>query len=303
MDAHWYRWMWSFVFGISVLTSTVLCCHISGVVPIPVAMVGQIDTGVVTRIMIGLFSASLAINCFNTLRLFRELKLVSRGLRCDPTSSKLRLVGDGLLGQHAATLNQIYDQTSEGTVSQEVSLGCIRNALVRREWIVRTACQLLMTMGLVGTVLGLGGSLAGLSQTIRSVPGVTLSPESSSSPATNTSAGSGFSGGLDSAIGGMSGAFSTTLLGAVLGGVLLKLLTGSTQNFSELLLDKIELVSETELAPLLRSPSGRTTANNGSSPFYREAALHQESQSLTQMVVLLQQIANHLGNGSEVPLR
>jgi hypothetical protein len=59
--------------------------------------------------------------------------------------------------------------------------------------------------------------------------------------------------GLNQALGGMASAFLTTLFGAVLGGVCLKLLCGCTECFTEELVDRLELVTEARVLPHLRA--------------------------------------------------
>ncbi|MEZ6152475.1 MAG: hypothetical protein R3C09_20435 [Pirellulaceae bacterium] len=51
----------------------------------------------------------------------------------------------------------------------------------------------------------------------------------------------------------MSSAFATTLLGAIFGGILLKLLVNCTQCLADQLVDDIEVTIELQLVPLLRS--------------------------------------------------
>ena len=138
------RWVWLTVFTVSAGTGLLLLGHLKGIATIPFLPDGSSDTGWVSKSIVLVFAATLVVNARNTWGLFREFSQVRAGLRSDPTTSEMRLVGNGLLGTHASRMYQIYDNNYDGDVSQSVSLGTIRSGLYGQEWIVRHSSQLLL---------------------------------------------------------------------------------------------------------------------------------------------------------------
>ncbi len=229
---------------------------------VPTSLSHLVDRGPVTAAILILFAVGLLINAINTVFVLRQLSLTSQGVTHVRMPNRERVAGRGLLGVHIDRLYDMYADCASGDISQASCLNAIRNQLFRREWIVRSASSLLLTLGLVGTVLGLTEGLGGLSSTVNSVASETLSATSeatnsadiqpSEAAPASTSATPDVSIGLNKALGGMASAFVTTLFGAVLGGVFLKLLCGCTDCLIEEVVDQIELTTEARVIPLLR---------------------------------------------------
>lgn len=229
---------------------------------VPSSIAHLIDRGPITAAILVVFAIGLVFNAFNTLFVLRQLSLTAQGVTQVRLRNREKAEARGLLGLHIDRLYDMYADSSSAEVSQASCLNAVRNQLFRREWIVRSASGLLLTLGLVGTVLGLTDSLSGLSSTVSAVAPETListektiessdsqtaeDSESMAEPAPEMSAG------LNRALGGMASAFATTLFGAALGGIFLKLLCGCTDCLIEEVVDQIEMTTETRVIPLLR---------------------------------------------------
>lgn len=248
--------IWTVLFLTSVAIAAFGVCAATDCHLLPTSVAHLIDRSPITLAIMVVFSVGVVTNGINTMFVLRQQALVSDGVRETHSRRRHRVSGRGLLGLHIERLYEMGGDHSMESVSQSTSLNVIRNQLFRREWLVRSASSLLLTLGLVGTVLGLTKSLGGLSTTVNAVARDTLQSvesESEQSPTGSVNAeSSDMSVGLNQALGGMASAFLTTLFGAVLGGVCLKLLCGCTECFTEELVDRIELLTETTVLPHLR---------------------------------------------------
>lgn len=196
----------------------------------------------ITIIILILFGIALTLNIVNTLRINQEINHLSPNR--------------GLFQEHSRTLALVAK--NQFIINQDLSLELIQNRLLRRENWVQLFAGLLITLGMVGTVLGLAIAMGSLSGSLESIQG---------SLQTGVEAGSaGQAGasvaGLGEALGGMSSAFITTLTGAVLGGLFLKLLSHSTINLIEDLLDQMRYKAELEVIPRLQREAWNREMNN-----------------------------------------
>lgn len=215
------------------------------------------DRTYVTYIMLVLFALFLTINIINTIYLIKEFDYIITEITPHNNVGKLRFKVGGLLGEHIRNLEQIYEQPHDRDVDQQYSLSVIQNTVFRREVWVQVGCNLMITFGMIGTVVGLTMSVGGLSLSMdmlsKKVEQSLTTKITKNSPIQNQQLDQQqFGAGLNTALSGMSSAFITTLLGAVLGGVLLKLLSTSTHNLMEHLIDAIGLKTETCVLPHLQ---------------------------------------------------
>jgi len=262
MGSNGNRIVWGSILAVSLILSIVILAEIKDFSILPTHASRYIDHGICSKCILAVFVVSLTLNTINTLRLFNEARHVAKGLKPNPLACELELIGNGLLGLHAERIRRIYGTGRSGEVTQAVSLNAIRNRLHRDEWFVRSCGQLLMTMGLIGTVLGLGKSLEGLSDSLSGsaeASQVAAVANESHSPIAGVQQNSG----LNDAIGGMSTAFATTLLGAIFGGILLRLLVNCTQCLADQLVDDIEITTELQLVPLLRGSQSQPVPVTG----------------------------------------
>lgn len=275
--------LWFAAFLASAAIAILAIFAASGRDVVPTAAQHLIDRGPITVCIVGLFAIGLVINGVNTVSILYQRHLVSKGVVHVRLPNQERVIGEGLLGTHVNRLYEMYSDSVVADINQSSCLNSIRNHLHRREWIVRTTSNLLLTLGLIGTVLGLTDSLGGLSTTVNAVASESLnltidtksdepesqknsqqlsqteSPEPSRPKPSSfeqpelTSSSRDVSIGLNQALGGMASAFLTTLFGAVLGGVFLRILYGCTECLIEEVVDQIELTTETRVVPLLRN--------------------------------------------------
>ena len=183
----------------------------------------------ITSIIVILFIFALLINIINTFYVVQQTKQIDKK--------------KGLFLEHKNNLESAAQ--SQLVIDQEFSLSIIENRLLRRENWVQLFAGLLITLGMIGTVLGLTIAMGALSDSLDSIQKL-LGPE-------NSGNGEQYSvPGLGEALSGMSSAFITTLAGSVLGGFFLKLLSHCTTNLIENLLDRMRWKAELEVIPELQ---------------------------------------------------
>ena len=154
--------------------------------------------------------------------------------------------GDDLLQDHINSLVTIHNNNTDGKVNQNNALDIIANKLARREYLVQLGSNIMVTLGLIGTITGLIVAISGLETVMTSLE----------------SDGNMLLPGLKKALSGMGSAFYTTLFGAVLGGFFLKLLHQATNNMAEELVDEIALRAELYVIPFLEKTAEQTINNN-----------------------------------------
>jgi len=154
--------------------------------------------------------------------------------------------GNDLLQDHIDSLITIHNNNTNGKVNQNNTLDIIANKLARREYLVQLGSNIMVTLGLIGTITGLIVAISGLDIVLTSLDsdGKMLLP------------------GLKQALSGMGSAFYTTLFGAVLGGFFLKLLHQATNNMAEELVDEIALRAELYVIPFMKKSPEHTINNH-----------------------------------------
>tara|TARA_Y100000590_G_scaffold322836_1_gene365640 strand:+ start:483 stop:1445 length:963 start_codon:yes stop_codon:yes gene_type:complete len=199
---------------------------------------GFSDSSGISGYIVTMFIGLYLLNASNTLYFNRELALQSSSNMpiYDPDTNMITAEKEGLLSTHINNLSTIYKGLSHGSVTQDNSLDHIANGLFRREYFVQIGSNIMITLGLIGTIYGLIVAISGLEGVM-------------------TSLGSGSDDiipGLKKALTGMGTAFYTTLFGAIFGGFFLKLMHQATINIAEELIDDISLTTEKYVLPYLR---------------------------------------------------
>lgn len=156
--------LWIALFLLSVL---LLISGVQGVNGAEFHGVALSAGGPVLPAILAVFSLGALTNGVNTLLLLRQLPSLHRGVCCGKRPRDLQ--AGGLLGLHVQRLVHFAERSQGHTLSQAGVLATLRSTLYRREWLTRTCCSLLLTLGLVETVLRLTGSLEGLSQSMQAV--------------------------------------------------------------------------------------------------------------------------------------
>ena len=191
------------------------------------------QTHVITVITV-LFGMGLLANVVNTLNTWREHHFLDSPFR-------------GLMSEHIANLERALS-TGNRSTSQDFSLEVLRNRLHRRESWVQLIATLLVTLGMIGTVVGLIISFQSLSEAINySVPDQGQHARDLHGTLSR----------MGGALEGMSTAFITTLSGALMGGLFLKALSHASGNLIEDLIDNIQVRTELYVIPPLMKDLGK----------------------------------------------
>lgn len=185
-----------------------------------------------------IFGAALARGLADVLYINRETSLLNdqiHKLVASPQIAQFLVrVRASLFRDHVRNLYEIARRDQQ--VSQDNLVVLIQSRIASRTRLVELASGLLVTLGFIGTVLGLIASVGGLGTVIDSVG----------------EDQSGLLTGLKATFGGMGTAFYTTLIGAVLGGVVLRVLAAVTSTHADRLVASIAELSEIYIVPSLR---------------------------------------------------
>ncbi len=200
---------------------------------------GFSDTSGISYIIFAFFLLFYAINFLNCMYFRSEQKNL---LECETPQYVLEgdtilFRGRGLLKNHVNFISKVYGSLKDGKVDQNRSLEVLANRLTRRESFVVLGSNLLITLGLIGTISGLIIAITGLESVMESL---------------DSSGGQMMVSGLKKALQGMGTAFYTTLFGAILGGFFLKLLHQACINMAEEIVEEISLISEIHILPSLK---------------------------------------------------
>ena len=139
-----------------------------------------------------------------------------------------------LFRDHIDNLHEIFRR--DYNISQDNLVTLLQARLLSKTKVVDFASSILVTLGLVGTIIGLIQSAGGLGEVFSAM----------SSGETN------ITDGVDTALAGMGLAFYTTLMGAILGGVCLRLLSNLVDSNIEHIVSHIAELTEIYILPILR---------------------------------------------------
>ena len=194
-------------------------------------------TGISYFIII-LFALFYGLNVINTLYYNKEQNLLDQSAlpNYNPELDDIDFEGKGLFAFHVSNLSDIYRNLNDGEVNQDRALDIIANRLARREYFVQLGSNIMITVGLIGTITGLIIAMTGLESVMTAL----------------SESGENIIGGLQKALSGMGTAFYTTLFGAILGGFFLKLLHQASSNMADEIIDEIAFKSEIHLLPFLK---------------------------------------------------
>jgi len=189
----------------------------------------------VTWVLLGVFALGVFVSLIHVFLLTMEWFSSSR--------LEHRLIRNGLQGvkleRRRATSRLIESLQYITQSGGEVDLNALSTvefaAHMRMSRLVGLMGSLLITMGLIGTVLGLTMTLTGLNGALENV----------------SSDGMAMLLGIRDAMEGMGMAFYTTLLGSIMGGILLRVFAYITDNSIEALQDKMTRCCMVYAAPIL----------------------------------------------------
>lgn len=193
------------------------------------------DDSKITWIIIALFLAGIVASLILTITVTNEF---IEAVHQQEIAQDKGLMGLEKTGKRSRTVNRFYRSlkivaANNDTPDIEILLEMEYSQLSRRSHAIEVLGNLLITLGLIGTVMGLTFTLSGLTSSLDAL-------------GTNQDM---LLAGLRKAMGGMGTAFYTTLLGAILGGVLLRIFALITENGISGLHDYITKTCMVHLSP------------------------------------------------------
>lgn len=173
--------------------------------------------------------------------------------RAAPTLHRVRNIstivaarGDSLFGRHIGHLLHVFFLDQQ--VDQNRLLDHLEGRLLERLRPVALLSQLLVTLGLIGTVLGLIALVGGLGGVV------------------GDNGAEALVRGIQTVLAGMGTAFYTTLLGAVFGGVALRILNAVIESGIERFIADLGECMEVRVLPPLRQVARRLERQRVASP-------------------------------------
>ncbi len=165
--------------------------------------------------------------CMINLKKLNGLKTVARG----PAA--------GILQQHVMDLSKIarYDES----FTQDSLITLLYSRMMAKSKMVDILGGVLVTLGLVGTIVGLIAMTDGLSDTLSSLG--------------DDGAAGDMLGGMRSTMSGLGTAFNTTLVGAILGSVVLRILNNVYTSNVDHLITYVASTAEISIVPQLKQQS------------------------------------------------
>lgn len=161
------------------------------------------DQSYITVVIIALFAVALVMNYLRFTELFTEMDTLNRyyEIVSENKDDEINLSGS-IIANHWKRLKTIADK--DGQLDQDGLIESIQTKLLTKGTFPNLISRILITLGLIGTIIGLVISLSGMEQTFQQ--------------ATEN----GIAQSIQTTLTGMGTAFYTTLIGAILGGVLLR---------------------------------------------------------------------------------
>jgi hypothetical protein len=197
------------------------------------------DTSGITLVIAVIFFIMLIKNFLDARYIDCQIQIVDRQLsQLQEVKNIVRFLETSqksLLYEHIHNLFKIFKR--DVSISQDNLISLLQMKLLSRTRLTDFCSKVLVTLGLIGTIIGLIISSGGLGTVVESVGG-----DSNSLLA-----------GMRKTIDGMGTAFYTTLFGAILGGVCLRLLGNLVDSHVDFLVSRIAEVTEIYILPVLRS--------------------------------------------------
>lgn len=207
-------------------------------------MIGQAleaDVSHISAVILVIFIAAVVKNYRDIRFLAVQAKLANEQVaQLRKTNNIARFLAEAepsLLRDHIANLYEVFRR--DVNISQDNLVTLMQTRLLSRTRIVEFCSSALVTLGLVGTIIGLIQASGGLTQVFAAAgAGTGDSPD--------------LLAGIDNTLKGMGIAFYTTLLGAILGGVFLRLLSNLVDANIDHIVSHIAELTEIYILPILR---------------------------------------------------
>ena len=204
----WLYWLWALLIACSLVFAGYL---------IDAPLVGDfsyLDLGIYT-VIIGLGIATIYISYRDAVFIDHQSKIASEQVNLlvelNDVAEFLETAKPSIFRSHIASLYQIFLSHSE--INQDNLIEILHSRLLAKNKVVALFSSILITLGLIGTIIGLILMTNDLGKVIQTAGG------------TDTQALMQNIAGEDGPLGSLGVAFYTTLFGAVLGGVILRILS------------------------------------------------------------------------------
>lgn len=225
---------WLIVFSIFAGISGVFCGHLF-------VEAVRTDHTYLSLVICVVFGLALAKNFFDVKYLNDQMRQADSQIgflvETNDLNSFLRSGERGLFKDHIQNLYEMGRRDTE--LSQDNLISIMQSKVYSRIRIMENAASILVTVGLIGTIVGLIASVSGLD-------GVMTSIGKDQNKMLL---------GFRETISGMSTAFYTTLVGAALGGVGIRLLTNVVESNADFLVGHVAELTEIYIIPSLRANS------------------------------------------------
>lgn len=192
----------------------------------------------VSIIILALFAFAVVKNFFDIRFIHRQARLTDKQIDTLRQTNNIYVFlqnsESSLFRDHIDNLHEIFRR--DCNISQDNLVTLLQSRLLAKTRLVEFCSSILVTLGLVGTIIGLIQSAGGLGEVFKA-----MAAEDGS-----------IMQGVDAALSGMGVAFYTTLMGAVLGGVCLRLLSNLVDANTEHIVSHIAELTEIYILPILR---------------------------------------------------
>ena len=201
------------------------------------------DTSAISLILVTCYAVALGRSFWDILHISQQTLKARRQVLTLVKGGRIRRLleqcEDSLMRDHITNLYEISKRSTE--ISQDNLVVLLQSRLHARIRLTEIAGGVLVTIGLVGTIVGLISSFSGI--------GVVLDNVGEDRQQLLS--------GFRSTLGGMGTAFYTTLLGSVLGGVVMRVLNTIVVSSTDALISHIAELTEVYILPTIRTSAQR----------------------------------------------
>lgn len=202
-------------------------------------------------VMVVMFGWAIAKSWTDVNFLHRETVLASQQvdqlLEFNDIATFLLQARRSLFRSHINALHEIFLASPQ--ISQDNLVEILHSRLLARNRVVDLFGSILITLGLIGTIIGLIGMMGGMEIAVTGADGDS----------------GAMADGMMQSLGGMSTAFYTTLIGAIFGGVMIRILTNVVDASIMRYTAHLAELTEVHVLPAMR----RTAASLEASGYYR----------------------------------
>jgi len=206
---------------------------------------------VVLLVIAGFFAFTLLRSFADVSYLDYETHLASEQVRqlaeLNDIGQFIEVAKPSMFRQHIESLYTIFKSHPE--IQQDSLIEVTHARLMARNKVVELFSSVLVTLGLIGTIVGLIDSTAGLSDAMTSMFGAGQASEAAVEAGAE---GDMLGPAMITTFGGLKTAFYTTLLGSLFGGVILRLLTNVVDAAILRYIAHLAELTEVNVLPALR---------------------------------------------------